>query len=257
MTNTISVSTDAPVAQITLDRPKVLNAINGELAIELRDTFERLDDDEEVLVVHIMGRGESFSSGFDLNELKDDMGGMSYENFERHAGGKRALQDLSRLVDSTDMIVVSTVEGNTLGAGLELAVISDIAVAAESATLGFPETEIGLSITNGVTNLLPRAVGLQRAKLLVLTGERISGQEAATLGLVAEAVPDDEVENRSEEIIESLLEKSPSGLVAAKHLLNYGREGEYEDSLERELNAGLRLLQTEEYQHALGEFFDS
>jgi len=255
MPETLSYDTDGTVATITLDRPAVLNAISGELAIELYDLFQKIDADDEIVVVRITGRGDSYSSGFDLNELKDDMGGMSYENFERHADGKEALQGLSQAMNDSETIVVSEVEGNTLGAGLELAMISDIAVVAESAELGFPETEVGLSITNGVTNLLPRAIGLQRAKLLTLTGERISGREAAEMGLVAEAVPDDELEARVDEVIDSILEKAPSAVAAAKDLLNHGREVGYEESLERELNAGLALLRTEEYQRKLEEFF--
>lgn len=256
MPETLEYEVHDRVAQITLDRPAVLNAISSEMAIELYEAFQTIDADDDVAVARIQGRGDSYSAGFDLNELKDDMGGMAYENFERHAEGKEALQDLSRLVNASEMIVVSEVRGNALGAGLELAVISDIAIAAESATLGFPETDIGLSITNGVTNLLPRAVGLQRAKLLVLTGKHVDGTEAADIGLVAEAVPEDELTARVDEVVESILSKTPSGTIAAKRLLNAGREVSYEESLERELNEGLALLRTEEYQRALSEFFD-
>lgn len=256
MQKTLDCEIDGRVARVTLDRPDVLNAISSEMAIELREVFAEIDANDDVAVARIEGSGDSYSSGFDLGELKDDMGGMSYENYERHAEGKDALQDLSRRMNASETVVVSKVRGNTLGAGLELAVISDIAIAAESATLGFPETDIGLSITNGVTNLLPRAVGLQRAKLLVLTGERISGREAADIGLIAEAVPDEKLTDRVDKVVDSILSKSPSGVVAAKQLLNAGRECSYEESLERELNEGLGLLRTEEYQRALSEFFD-
>jgi enoyl-CoA hydratase len=256
MPDTLQFDVDGRVATVTLDRPDVLNAINAEMGIELDETFAAIDADDDIDVARIDGRGDSFSSGFDLNELKDDMGGMSYDHFERHAEGKNALQDLSRTINRTDTVVVSAVRGNTLGAGLELAVISDIAIVAESATIGFPETDIGLSITNGVTNLLPRAIGLQRAKRLVLTGETISGQEAVEMGLLADAVPEDDLDDRVDEVVEAVLSRTPSGTAAAKELLNAGREVSYEESLQRELNAGLALLRTEEYQRALSEFFE-
>lgn len=256
MPETLTYQIDGDVAGITLDRPDVLNAMNTEMILELGDAVDEIVADENVRIVRIEGRGDAFSAGFDLTELEADLGGMSFENFERHATGAEGLQKLSRAVNEADSVFVAEVQGYALGAGLELAVISDIAVAAESATFGFPETEVGLSITNGVTNLLPRAIGLQPAKLMVLAGERISGREAAEMGLVADAVPADRLADRVDEIVESILGKTPSGTVAAKDLLNAGREVSYEESLERELNWGLELLRTEEYQRSLSEFFE-
>ena len=255
MPDAIEYREDGRVAEIVLDRPSVLNAISAEMGIELLDTFKKIEQSHDVDIVRVSGKGDSFSSGFDLNELRDDMGGMSYGNYRRHAEGKEAIQTLSRRMDKSDVITVSAVHGNALGAGLELAIVSDIAIATQSATLVFPETEIGLSITNGVTNLLPRAIGLQRAKLLVLTGERISGREAAEMGLIAEAVPEENLSGKVDEVINMILEKTLSGVQSAKYLLNVGRENRYEESLERELNEGLSLLRSEEYQTALQEFF--
>lgn len=256
MPDTLRCSTDGRVAHVILDRPDRLNAVNGELAADLLSTFHDLDADATVDVVRLSGRGESFSSGYDLGELRDDVGGMAYDNFVRHMDAKRALQDLSRLFRDTPMVIVSAATGHTLGAGLELAVIADICIAAEGATFGFPETGVGLSITNGITNRLPRAVGLHRAKLLALTGERISGREAADMGLVADAVPAARLDDRIDEVIDRLLERAPTAVAESKRLLNAGTEIPYEESLEREVNAGLHLLRTEEYERAIREFFE-
>lgn len=256
MPDTLELATEGRVATITLDRPDSLNAVNGELGVELVSAVENLEADGSIDVVRIRGRGDSFSSGYDLGELRDDVGGMSYDNFVRHMDAKRSLQDLSRHVRDSSMVFVSEAKGYSLGAGFELAVIADICIAAEDATFGFPETGVGLSITNGVTNLLPRAIGLHRAKLLALTGEHISGADAAEMGIIADAVPPDQLEDRVEEVIARLLDRAPTAVEETKHLLNVGYEGDYEESLEREVNAGLHLLRTEEYERAIREFFE-
>lgn len=256
MPETLVCSTEGRVATITLDRPDSLNAVNGELGAELVSTVEMLEDNESIDVVGLRGRGDSFSSGYDLGELRDDIDGMSYDNFVRHMDAKRSLQALSRLVRDSSMVFVSAAKGYSLGAGFELAVIADICIAAEDAAFGFPETGVGLSITNGVTNLLPRSIGLHRAKLLTLTGEQISGAEAAEMGIVADAVPPDQLEDRVDEVVDRVLERAPTAVEETKRLLNVGNQASYEESLEREVNAGLHLLRTEEYERAIREFFE-
>ena len=256
MPETLVCSTDGRVATITLDRPDSLNAVNGELGAELVSAVRDLEANGSIDIVRVRGRGDSFSSGYDLGELRDDVGGMSYDNFVRHMDAKRSLQELSRLVRESSMIFVSEAKGYSLGAGFELAVIADICITAEDATFGFPETGVGLSITNGVTNLLPRAIGLHRAKLLALTGEHISGAEAADMGIVADAVPPDQLEDRVDEVIDRLLDRAPTAVEETKRLLTVGSEVSYGESLEREVNAGLHLLRTEEYERAIREFFE-
>ncbi|THE63016.1 enoyl-CoA hydratase/isomerase family protein [Salinadaptatus halalkaliphilus] len=253
-TDNYAYETDGNIGRLTLDRPDVLNAISGEFAVELESAFRDIDADDDISILHLTGRGDSFCSGFDIGELEDDLSGMSYENYERHVDGIVALQNLSRMIRDADTVVVAEVTGNALGAGLELAVISDIAIAADDARFGFPETNVGLSITNGVTNLLPRAVGLQRAKLLTLTGEYFSGRDAADMGLIAESVPEAELSERVETVIESVLSNSGSAVAATKALLNCGSEVRYEESLEREHVAGSELLRSEEYKRMVREF---
>jgi 2-(1,2-epoxy-1,2-dihydrophenyl)acetyl-CoA isomerase len=108
-----------------------------------------------------------------------------------------------------------------------------------------------------VTNLLLRTIGLQKAKLLTLTGERIDGRTAESIGLVADAVPASDLEAWVDELVERLLDRSPTSGWATKGLLNAGSEVTYEESLEREANAGQHLLRTEEYERAIREFFES
>ena len=252
----LELTTDGRRANVELARPDVMNAVNAELAIELCDCLREVDRDASIDVVTLTGRGDAFCSGYDLGELEDDVDGMTYRNFSRHMDGKRALQDLSRVMRASETVFVAVAEGYTLGIGFELSMIADVCIADADATFGFPETKVGLSITNGVTNLLPRVVGPQRAKLLTLTGERISGEEAARMGLIADAVPASELEERTETVVEAILDRAPTAISFMKELVNAGVEGEYDDSLERELNAGAELLQTEEYAEAISDFFD-
>lgn len=256
MPDVVVSSVDGSVAEVELNRPERLNAINADMGARLLEVYRDLEEIDDVEVVRVSGRGDSFCSGFDLNELSEDVGGMTYESYERHTRGIEDLQALSRLVRSSDMIFVAQVHGFAVGAGFELALICDVAVATEGAEFGFPETDVGLSITNGVTNTLPRTIGLQKAKLLTLTGERIAGTEAASLGLVADAVPEDELESRVTEIVDSILGRASTAITLTKHLLNEGSQVRYDESLEREANAGQRLLRTEEYERMIQEFFE-
>ena len=256
MSDVVRVDVDGRLARVELDRPDVLNALDAALIDRLLEVFGELDEDEDVEVVRLSGRGDAFCAGFDLNELRDDIGGMSFEHYQRHTTGVEQLQAMSRLVRASDAIFVGAVHGYAVGAGCELAMICDIAVSTEETQFGFSETNVGLSITNGVTNALPRTIGLQRAKLMTLTGEFVDGREAREQGLVADAVPEGELDDRVGEIIESILDRAPTAITLTKHLLNAGSEVSYEESLEREANAGQYLLRRDEYERMISSFFE-
>jgi enoyl-CoA hydratase/carnithine racemase len=189
MSEQVVYEVDGRVATVELNRPEVKNAIDAPTIDRLREVFDDLCSDGAVDVIRLSGRGDTFCAGFDLDEMRDDLGGMTYENYVRHAEGIEGLQAFSRTLRASDAVLVSQVEGYAVGAGCELALISDICIAAELAEFGFPETHVGLSITNGGTNLLPRFVGLQKAKLMALTGQRISGREADDAGPSQVLVP--------------------------------------------------------------------
>ncbi len=170
------------VAQIRLNRPERLNAVNGELVAGLLAALHRAHSDQ-VRAVVLAGEGRSFCSGYDLKEPDRD------ETPLQTAARVQQIQDITRTIRALPAVVIAAVHGYALGAGAEFALGCDLVVADETAEFGFPEVSVGLSVTGGISTLLPALVGPLRAKELLLLGERIDAATAAAYGLVNRVVP--------------------------------------------------------------------
>ena len=223
------------VAHITLNRPHRLNAITASLVSGLVAALRTAESDG-ARVVTLRGAGTSFCAGHDLREPQEPY------TFER---GDH-LQDVTRCMRALPAPVLSVVQGYAIGGGFEFALASDLIVAADSSQFQFPEVDVGLSATGGATALLPRIVGPIRAKRLMLLGERVSAGEALALGLITMAVPDDELDQTIEGIIDRLLKKSGSSLTLAKRAIDIGSDGTLEASLAVEVDHLVRLSSSEE-----------
>src|ERR1700675_2181550 len=172
-----------PIAYVTLNRPKVMNALNKATINELRAAFEAARDDSEVRGVILTGAGEkAFAAGADIAEIANNTAVEAEE-------GTRRGQALTDLIENLGKPVIAAVNGFALGGGCELAMACAIRIAAESAKFGQPEVKLGVMPGGGGTQRLPRLVGRGRALQLILTGEIISAQEAWRIGLVNEVVP--------------------------------------------------------------------
>jgi 2-(1,2-epoxy-1,2-dihydrophenyl)acetyl-CoA isomerase len=167
----------ADVAFITLNRPRQLNAVNTHLVEGLCQSLDRAAADEVAAVV-LSGAGRAFCAGHDFKEdLGDESDETARERLDR-------LQDVTRKVQQLAAPVIAAVHGYALGAGCEFALCCDLVVAHTSAVFGFPEVEVGLSVTGGISHLLPLVVGPTKAKELLLLGTRFDAVEALRLGLV-------------------------------------------------------------------------
>jgi enoyl-CoA hydratase/carnithine racemase len=198
------------VGTITLDRPRVLNALNTQLAAELADAAEAAAGDSEVWTVVVRGAGRAFSSGMDRTALS---GGDIGEPFYRHwIRGLNALEDMGKLV-------VGVLQGYCIGGGLQLAVACDVRLAAEDAVLGLGATRHGL-IPDGSILRLARIVGLGRAKELTLLNEHIGPAAALAMGLVNWVVPAAGLDARLGEIVEQAFHSSRTATAHAKRLLH-------------------------------------
>ena len=166
---------------LSLNRPEKLNAINNELARALRDALARADATPEVRAVLLQGKGRAFCAGRDVSQ------GPSDDDLE-------LTQQVSSAIVHCSKPVVAAVQGWVVGAGLEWMLDADITIAARSARFRFPEASLGVFVTGGVSALLPAAVGLQRAKALLLLGEEFSPADALAWGLVWSVADDDALE---------------------------------------------------------------
>lgn len=227
------------VARIHLDRPHRLNAVTTELVEGLLAAFARADADGARAVV-LAGRGRAFCSGYDLKEPDGPETTLATRaRIER-------MQDLTRVVRRSPAVVVAAVHGYALGAGAEIALGCDLVVAAEDASLGFPEVGVGLSVTGGISATLPAAVGLARAKELLLLGERLDARTAASWGLVNRVVPVGEHEEAALAWAVAVRDRPALATALAKQVLDRGAESGLEQALATEVDHAVAVKTSNE-----------
>jgi enoyl-CoA hydratase/carnithine racemase len=206
------------IAYITVNRPKVLNALNTPTWQDLRTAFEEARNDPTVRGVVLTGAGnKAFIAGADIGELAQ----ATAVDAERSS---RFGQEVLDLVENLGKPVVAAVNGFALGGGCETAMACTIRIAVDSAKFGQPEVALGLLPGGGGTQRLPRLVGKGRALQLILSGEMISAQEAYRIGLVNEIVPAAELITRAEAILKKIASNAPVAVKFALDATNKGME---------------------------------
>lgn len=225
----VEYTRDGAVAQIHLNRPDRLNAVTPALTAALAAALGRAAA-EDARVVVLAGRGRAFCAGHDLKEPEP------VETPVQTRLRLEAIQDVTRLTRRFPGPVVAAVHGYALGAGCEFALACDVVVATQDAQFGFPEVGVGLSVTGGISRLLPMLVGWAKAKELLLLGERVSGAEAAQIGLVARAVPAGEHETAALELAERFVARPTLALSLAKQVLDHGLDATLEEAMVREVD---------------------
>ena len=196
------------VATVTLNRPKVLHALNAAVFNELEAIFTALAADPQIRVVLITGAGEkAFAAGADLNEV------LSADATAGEVLARRG-QAVFRLIETCGKPVIALINGFALGGGYELALACTLRIASETARLGQPEVKLGLIPGYGGTQRLPRLVGTAAALKLILTGEMIGAAEALRIGLVDEVVPPADLLPRGQALAQSILAMAPLAVAA-------------------------------------------
>jgi enoyl-CoA hydratase/carnithine racemase len=207
-----------PVAYVTLNRPKVLNALNTPTWKELRAAFEDVRDDPAVRGAILTGAGDrAFIAGADISELAQVTAASAEQS-------SRLGQNVLDLIETLGKPVVAAVNGFALGGGCETAMACTIRIAAESAKFGQPEVKLGLPPGGGGTQRLPRLVGRGRALQLILTGEVIDAREAWRIGLVNEVVPPADLLARAEAILGQIFANAPLAVRYSLEAVNKGLE---------------------------------
>ena len=238
--STVDYALAEGVAALHLNRPDRLNAVDVRLVDDLLAALRRAADDGARVVV-LAGRGRAFCAGHDLKEeLAPETTAQTTDRLQR-------IQDVTRLVRAFEGPVVAAVHGYALGAGAEFALACDLVIATEDARFGFPEVEVGLSVTGGISRLLVPLVGLARAKDLLLTGERVTGARAAEIGLVARAAPPGEHESVALEVAGRLAARPRTSLALAKQVLDAGLDSTLEAALGQEVANALRTATSGEF----------
>jgi enoyl-CoA hydratase/carnithine racemase len=205
------------IAYVTVNRPKVLNALNTPTWKDLRTAFEDARNDAAVRGVILTGAGKAFIAGADIGEL------AQVTAFEAEQSSRFG-QDVLDLIEDLGKPVIAAVNGFALGGGCETAMACTIRIAVDSAKFGQPEVKLGLVPGGGGTQRLPRLVGKGRALQLILSGEMISAQEAYRIGLVNEIVPAAEIITRAEAILKTIAANAPIAVKFAIEAANKGLE---------------------------------
>ncbi|MGC8573783.1 MAG: 3-hydroxyacyl-CoA dehydrogenase NAD-binding domain-containing protein [Caldisphaera sp.] len=243
--NTIKVEKyESKVAKIILNRPKY-NLISGELLDELEKAIKYLWNDPEVNVIIITGEGNVLSAGADLNEFV----GSSFQFLENSRKGERVFQLLSEMPKLT----IAVMKGYALGGGFELSLACDLRVGTEDVQIGFPEITLGLVPGWGGSQRLSRIVGLGKAMELIVTGQRITGKEAYSMGILNKLYknPDEEVMEFAKSIAQN---SAPVAVAMAKRLLNKGSQVPIDVGLEMESFAMGVLFSTEDLKEGIMSF---
>ncbi len=213
------------IAYVTVNRPKVLNALNTPTWKDLRTAFEDARDDAKVRGVILTGAGnKAFIAGADINEL------AKITAFEAEQSSRFA-QEVLDLIENLGKPVIAAINGFALGGGCETAMACTIRVAVDSAKFGQPEVTLGLVPGGGGTQRLPRLVGKGRALQLILSGEMIGAQEAYRIGLVNELVPASDLITRAEAILKKIAANAPIAVKFAIEAANKGVETSQSEGL--------------------------
>jgi enoyl-CoA hydratase len=249
----VSAERDGAIAVVTIDHPPV-NALSAPLLEELEAEIDRLDADDDVRAIVLVGAGErAFVAGADISEFPSlrDAADEAHEH-----GSARGIQKLGHRMDAARTPFVAAIHGFCLGGGLELAMCCDVRVASDNAQLGQPEIKLGLIPGGGGTQRLPRLVGIGRAMLLNLTGDFVAAKTAYEWGLVEKVVPHEELRETALGIARTIASRSPVSVSILRELARTTRDLPLEEGLRREADGFRRCLESEDGAEGVAAFLE-
>jgi enoyl-CoA hydratase/carnithine racemase len=237
------------VALVTLTRPHVMNSLNIQLRTEIIEFARELDADPDVGVIVITGEGDkAFCAGADLKERGKRTTEELYN--ERRFFRSRWVNVVASMAKPT----IAAINGYCLGGGLELALQCDLRIASDNAKFGLPEVTLGFLPGAGGTQRLPRAIGLQKAKELILTGRRFDAKEAESLGIVLRVVPLPELLPAAMELAHTIAKNPRMSVIQAKIALNASQETMLSGGLQVENEAWIPCLLSDTWKGQLEKF---
>lgn len=247
----IDYQLDGDVAVITLNRPDRFNAIDAGLAAGTVDALDKAGGEARAVV--LTGKGKAFCSGADLSQLMGD-----YETGGPDLAGllNDVFHPMVNALANSKVPTVAAVNGVAAGAGLGIALGCDMRIMAESAFLTSSFTAIGLVPDSGTTWWLPRHVGVSKAIELTMTNKRVNAEEARSLGLCVEVVPDGEVVVRTVELAATLADMVPDSLVTTRRLIRDAAALSFGEALEAEQVEQGRLGKTSEHREGVAAFLE-
>lgn len=246
---TLLIETDGSIAIVKTNRPQALNALNGEMLRELKETLECVESDESIRGMILTGNGErAFIAGADIAEFVplDAVSGREFAAFGQ--------EKICAFLENMQKPVIAAINGFALGGGNEVAMACDIRIASENAVFGHPEVGLGIMPLYAGTKRMIRLVGFGRAKELILTSRQVKAKEALQIGLVNQVVPSEELLSAAKEMMQMILEKAPLSIRFAKMAINRAADLTLEDASELERDLAGILFATEDKKEGVDAF---
>ncbi|MGB9629512.1 MAG: enoyl-CoA hydratase/isomerase family protein [Thermodesulfobacteriota bacterium] len=240
------------IATITLNRPDSANAINLDFSKDLLGAILRCDEDPEIRVVVITGKGSLFCAGGDLKEFVNQGSHLPYHIKKITTYLHSAISRMIRM----DALTIAAVNGFAVGAGLSLALACDFVLATPSARFSVAYTRVGLTPDGGMSYILPRVVGLRRALELTLTNRILSAQEALDWGLVNQVVEEEKLLAQVEILAKQLVSGPPISLGISKRLLHMGWNETLETQMENESQSISHVSRTLDAKEGMTAFLE-
>ncbi len=254
----IKTRKDGAIAWLVFDRPEKLNAMTIDSWAEMGETLTALGKDPAIRCLILAGEGRAFLAGHDVQEMKDHAREIDEGTFKP---GKlhelqKHLQETTRIIRRLRFPVIAAVHGFAVGAGCEVTCACDLVVAAEGTQIGFPEVNVGVTITNGGSFFLARKIGLARAREMAFTGEFIDARRAEAIGLVNKVVPAGAERSEAEKLARRIASRAPLAVQLHKTMLDRGQEASLETMLNFETEALVVTAMSDDHREGVAAFFE-
>jgi len=241
---------EGSIVTITFNDPEKLNPMGTQMAENIRSGLEECSRDEEIRAIILTGAGRAFSAGGDLREIRKNVPPLVFRD-----GIALVFKVVSTIAD-LEKPVIAAVNGPAVGVAFNMALACDIIVASEDASFSEIFVRIGLIPDGGAHFLLPRIIGLAKARELIYTGKIISAKEAETLGLVNQVVPSDKLTSAALEWANRLANSPTRAIGMAKKLLNRSFQTGLAEMIEMETEIQTLLRETEDHKEGIAAFFE-
>ncbi len=249
--NSITITIEAQVATITLNRPAYFNSFTREMALQLQKVLDACDQDPAVRAIVLTGQGKAFCAGQDLNEVM---------NPEANPGFRKIVEEhynpIIMRIRTIEKPIIAAVNGVAAGAGANIALACDIVVAIETATFIQAFSKIGLVPDSGGSFMLPRLIGFQKASALMLLGDKVSATEAERLGMVYKVLPVDTFNESVTQLALRVATMPTKALGWTKRLLNQSMEHTLAEQLAMESELQIEASETDDYAEGVAAFVE-
>lgn len=247
--STVSLVVKDHIATLTIQSPPA-NALSTTLLKDLENQLNEVENDATVKAIILKGDGRFFSAGADIKEFTSLQNASDYESLARNG------QELFERIEKFSVPVIAAIHGAALGGGLELAMSCHIRIVTESAKLGLPELNLGIIPGFAGTQRLPQLVGNAKAYELILTGEPVSGKEAANIGLANVAVEDDALFETAEQLAKKIAAKSKPTIEKVMELVPYAKFASFSAGVVAEAQAFGEVFGTEDAKEGVQAFIE-